>query len=314
MTIFDAIIQGIIQGATEFLPVSSSGHLSISQHMFGIELPGILFDVMLHLGTLAAVVFVYRSLIWRLLKEFISLCGDLVHRRFKWSEMSRDRRLLMMLIIGLLPLFLLFLPIPGTGMLVKDFSESLASDGGIVMEGLALLATSVLLFAGIACNKKMKREKTVKNREGKLVPSQGRRKIHTIDALIIGVTQCLAAVFPGLSRSGSTLSAGLIRGINQQAALDYSFVLGVPSIAAAALVSLKDVGTEGAAIGALPLIVGMVTAAVVGFLAIKLLRWIVTTNKLEIFAYYTLILGGIVTILGIVEHVTGQNLFTGKPL
>lgn len=314
MTIFDAIIQGIIQGATEFLPVSSSGHLSISQHMFGIELPGILFDVMLHLGTLAAVVFVYRSLIWRLLKEFVSLCGDLVHRRFKWSEMSRDRRLLMMLIIGLLPLFLLFLPIPGTGMLVKDFSESLASDGGIVMEGLALLATSVLLFAGIVCNKKMKREKTVKNREGKPVPSQGRRKIHTIDALIIGVTQCLAAVFPGLSRSGSTLSAGLIRGINQQAALDYSFVLGVPSIAAAALVSLKDVGTEGAAIGALPLIVGMVTAAVVGFLAIKLLRWIVTTNKLEIFAYYTLILGGIVTILGIVEHVTGQNLFTGKPL
>lgn len=314
MTIFDAIIQGIIQGATEFLPVSSSGHLSISQHMFGIELPGILFDVMLHLGTLAAVVFVYRSLIWRLLKEFISLCGDLVHRRFKWSEMSRDRRLLMMLIIGLLPLFLLFLPIPGTGMLVKDFSESLASDGGIVMEGLALLATSVLLFAGIACNKKMKQEKTVKNREGKLVPSQGRRKIHTIDALIIGVTQCLAAVFPGLSRSGSTLSVGLIRGINQQAALDYSFVLGVPSIAAAALVSLKDVGTEGAAIGALPLIVGMVTAAVVGFLAIKLLRWIVTTNKLEIFAYYTLILGGIVTILGIIEHVTGQNLFTGKPL
>ncbi len=312
MTIFDAIIQGIIQGATEFLPVSSSGHLSISQHMFGIELPGILFDVMLHLGTLAAVVFVYRDLIWRLLKEFVSLCGDLVHRRFKWSEMNRDRRLLMMLVIGLLPLFLLFLPIPGTGMKVKDFSEMLASDQGIVMEGLALLVTSALLFLGIAANKRMKREKTVVNREGKRIPSQGRKKIHTIDAVIIGTTQCLAAVFPGLSRSGSTLSAGLLRGINQQTALDYSFVLGIPSIAAAALVSLKDIGTEGAEVGAAPMIVGVITAAVVGFLAIKLLRWIVTTNKLEIFAYYTLVVGGAVTILGIIEHIMGKNLFTGN--
>ena len=79
MTVFEAIIQGIIQGATEFLPVSSSGHLSISKHLFGIELPGILFDIMLHLGTLVAVVFVYRKLIWRLLKEFGSLCVDVVH-------------------------------------------------------------------------------------------------------------------------------------------------------------------------------------------------------------------------------------------
>lgn len=314
MTVFDAIVQGFIQGATEFLPVSSSGHLSISQHIFGIELPGILFDVMLHVGTLAAVIFVYRGLVWRLIKEFVSLCGDVIHRRFKWSEMSHDRRLLMMLVIGLLPLFLLFLPIPGTDMKVKDFSEMLASDGGIVMEGFALLATSALLFLGIYFNKRMKREKAVVNREGKRVPSQGRKKIHTIDALIIGVTQCLAAVFPGLSRSGSTLSVGLIRGISQQTALDYSFVLGIPSIAAAALVSLKDVGEAGASIGILPLIVGMVTAAVVGFLAIRLLRWIVTTNKLEIFAYYTLIVGGVAVILGIVEHVVGYNLFTGLPL
>ena len=313
MTIFDAALQGIIQGATEFLPVSSSGHLSISQHMFGIQLPGILFDIMLHLGTLLAVIFVYRQLVWRLIKEFGSLCVDVFHREFKWSEMNRDRRLLMMLIIGLLPLFLLFLPIPGTGMKIKDFSEMLASDSSILIEGLSLLLTSALLFLGIHSNKQTQ-QKMVKNREGKLVPSKGRKKIHTIDALLIGLTQCMAAVFPGLSRSGSTLSVGLLRGISQQTALDYSFVLGIPSIAAAALVSLKDIGSAGESIGALPLVVGVVTSAVVGFLAIKLLRWIVTTNKLEIFAYYALIVGGIVTVLGIIEHSMGKNLFTGQPL
>lgn len=313
MTIFDAALQGIIQGATEFLPVSSSGHLSISQHMFGIELPGILFDIMLHLGTLLAVIFVYRQLVWRLIKEFGFLCADVVHGKFKWSGMNRDRRLLMMLIIGLLPLFLLFLPIPGTGMKVKDFSEMLASDSSILMEGLSLLLTSFLLFLGIHANKQ-NRQKKVKNREGELVPFKGRKKLHTADALVIGFTQCMAAVFPGLSRSGSTLSVGLLRGVSQQTALDYSFVLGIPSIAAAALVSLKDVGSAGESIGAAPLIVGMVVSAVVGFLAIKLLRWIVTTNKMEIFAYYTLIAGGIVTVLGIIEHIMGKNLFTGNPL
>ncbi len=314
MTIFEAIIQGIIQGATEFLPVSSSGHLSISQHIFGIELPGVLFDIMLHLGTLIAVIFVYRNLIWRLILEFGSLCKDIFQRKFKWSEMNSDRRLLMMLIIGLLPLFLLFLPIPGLDMKIKDASELFASDKGVVIEGLSLLATSGLLFLGIRADKHTKETKTVVDREGNRVPAKGRRKIHTFDALVIGFAQFLAAVFPGLSRSGSTLSAGLLRGINQKTALDYSFVLGIPAIAAATLLSLKDIGSEGAAIGAAPLIAGVLTAAVVGFLAIKLLRWIVTTNKLEIFAYYTLIVGGAILILGIIEHIMGQNIFTGVPM
>ncbi len=314
MTIFEAIIQGIIQGATEFLPVSSSGHLSISKHLFGIELPGILFDVMLHLGTLIAVVFVYRELIWRLIKEFCSLCVDVVHGRFKWSEMNHDRRLIFMLIFGLLPLFLLFLPIPGTGLDIKGLSEMLGSDSDIVVEGLALLVTSALLFSGIYANKRVKETRTRTDASGRRVKSNGRKKIHTVDAILIGLTQCLAAVFPGLSRSGSTLSVGLLRGINQQTALDYSFVLGIPSIAAAALVSLLDMGEQANAVGAGPLIAGVLTAAIVGFLAIKLLRWIVTTNKLHIFAFYTLIVGAAVTIIGIIEHITGNNLFTGLPL
>lgn len=313
MTVFEAIIQGIIQGATEFLPVSSSGHLSISKHLFGIELPGILFDIMLHLGTLVAVVFVYRKLIWRLLKEFGSLCVDVVHGRFKWSEMNHDRRLIFMLIIGLLPLFLLFAPIPGTGMQLKDLSDQLGSDSSMLAEGLALLATSALLFLGIRADR-LTHKKTIQDRQGRRVQNPGRKKLHTVDAIVIGLTQCVAAVFPGLSRSGSTLSVGLLRGINQQTALDYSFVLGIPAIAAAAVVSLKDLGSDGAAIGAAPLIAGVITAAIVGFLAIKLLKWIVTTNKLTIFAYYTLIAGTLVTVLGIIEHILNKNLFTGAPL
>lgn len=313
MTVFEAIIQGIIQGATEFLPVSSSGHLSISKHLFGIELPGILFDIMLHLGTLVAVVFVYRKLIWRLLKEFGSLCVDVVHGKFKWSEMNHDRRLIFMLIIGLLPLFLLFAPIPGTGMQLKDLSDQLGSDSSMLGEGLALLATSALLFLGIRADR-LTHKKTIQDRQGRRVQNPGRKKLHTVDAIVIGLTQCVAAVFPGLSRSGSTLSVGLLRGINQQTALDYSFVLGIPAIAAAAVVSLKDLGSDGAAIGVAPLIAGVITAAIVGFLAIKLLKWIVTTNKLTIFAYYTLIAGTLVTVLGIIEHILNKNLFTGAPL
>ena len=241
MTILEAILQGVIQGATEFLPVSSSGHLSISQHIFGIELPGILFDVMLHLGTLIAVVFVYRELVWRLIKEFFSLLGDLFRGRFRWSEMSGDRRLIFMLLIGLLPLFLLFCPIPGTDMKVKDVSEMLASDSGILVEGFALLATGLFLTLGILANKRAGSFRHAASRHGERAPKGGRTSLTVPDSIAIGLTQCLAAVFPGLSRSGSTMSVGLMRGVNQQTALDYSFVLGIPSIAAAALVSLKDV-------------------------------------------------------------------------
>ena len=293
MSILDAIIQGIIQGATEFLPVSSSGHLSISQHMFGIELPGILFDIMLHLGTLIAVIFVYRGLVWRLIKEFFALCGDIVHRQFKWSEMNQDRRLLMMLFIGLLPLFLLFLPIPGTGMKVKDFSEQLASDKGIVIEGLALLATSTLLFLGIVANKRMRQEKAVVNREGKKVAAKGRRKIHTIDALLIGLTQCLAAIFPGLSRSGCTISAGMLRGFDRAFAVRFSFLMSLPAVLGATLLKVVKVAGAGEIdMNLLPMyLTGMAVAGVVGYFSISLVKLLASKGKFGMFAYYCCMAG-----------------------
>ncbi|HBN81103.1 MAG TPA: undecaprenyl-diphosphate phosphatase, partial [Ruminococcaceae bacterium] len=103
MSVMQAVIQGIIQGLTEFLPVSSSGHLSLAQHFMGVKVESLLFDVMLHIGTLLAVLIVYRRLVWRLILSLFGLIRDVFTGRFHWSRMDPDRRLLMMLIIGLLP-------------------------------------------------------------------------------------------------------------------------------------------------------------------------------------------------------------------
>lgn len=314
MSIWEAIIQGIVQGVTEFLPVSSSGHLSLAKHVMGIEVTGLFFDVMLHIGTLLAVLIVYRETVWKLILALISLCKDLFGGRFKWKEMDDDRRLLIMLMIGLIPLFLLFLPIPGTDLKLKDISDLLATDTNILAEGFSFLLTSFLLFMAIRANKRVRSSRHMRDAKGRKLVSKGRSKFHVADAVSVGLTQLCAALLPGLSRSGSTLSVAMMRGINQQKALDYSFVLGIPSILAAAVLTLKDAVSSGESIDLVPLLAGMITSAVVGFLAIQLLRWIVTTNKLHIFAIYTLILGVVVLLIALVESVTHVNFFNGTLL
>ena len=312
MTVLQAILEGIIQGATEFLPVSSSGHLSLSQHFLGLQVPGLFFDVMLHLGTLIAVIAVYYKLVWRLLRELVFLIRDLFTGKFRASEMNEDRRLLLMLILGLVPLFLLFLPVPGTGMKLKDYADKWATDGDIVIEGCSLIVTAILLTLGIFASHRTAAKHRTGTRPGSR-PYSGRKQFRAGDALTVGFVQCAAAMFPGLSRSGSTLSAGLMRGISRKAALDYSFVIGIPSILAAALLELKD--TAAQPVGDIaPILAGIISAAIVGFLAINLLRWMVKTDKLGVFAAYTLVLGVVTVILGIVEHRSGVNIATGAPL
>lgn len=310
MTVWQAILEGVIQGATEFLPISSSGHLSLSQHFFGMQAGSLLFDVMLHLGTLAAVVAVYHRLVGRLLCELVRLLRDLFTGRFRWRGMSADRRLLLMLIFGLIPLFLLFLPVPGTGMEVRDFADRWATDGDIVIEGCSLLGTALLLTLGVAAGRRT---------EARHISPGGRRlggrKDFTAgDALTVGFAQCAAAVFPGLSRSGSTLAAGLMRGVSRRAALDYSFVIGIPAILAAVLVEMKTAAAQPAGVAALPMVAGVVAAAAVGFLAIRLLRWMVVTDRLSVFVAYTFALGAVVVVLGLIEHGTGVNIATGAKL
>lgn len=299
MSILEAIIEGILQGATEFLPVSSSGHLSISKHFLGITVDSLLFDVMLHLGTLIAVFAVYYDVVLRLIKALFRFVKDVCTKNFKWKEMDEDVRLLLMLFFGLIPLFLLFVPIPGTDMKIKDLADIWATDNDILIEGCALIITSILLTLGIYAGKKYKTP---------------RDSFKLKDALTVGMVQCCAAIIPGISRSGSTLSSGMMCGLSRKTALDYSFVLGIPSIMAAAVLTIKDAVAESASVEWLPIIVGAVTACIVGFIAIKLLRWMVSTNKIHVFVWYTLILGVICVVISIIERATGVNVITGAPI
>lgn len=316
MNIFEAILQGAVQGLTEFLPVSSSGHLAITQHFLGVQEDNLFFNVMLHIGTLAAVCAVYFNLIVRLLRAFGSLVKDIFTGKFKWKEMDGERNLVVMLIIGLVPLFLLFLPIPGTDMKLKDLADKFTFDGYLWVVGLSLILTSFLLFKGNDCNMRMVRMAKKKGTMGK--HGVGRRRFMLGDAVTVGLMQCAAALLPGLSRSGSTLAVSQMRGINKQTALDYSFILGIPSIFAAALLEGKDAlfPADGATVNIefWSVIFGMITAAIVGFFAIKLFKWLLSIDRMYIFVLYTAGVGIIMLFIGIIELCIGSNIFTGTPL
>lgn len=303
MDIFKAIVLGIVQGATEFLPVSSSGHLSVAQHILGVNTEaGILFDLMLHVGTLAAVFFTFRSLIGRLICEFFHMIGDLFTGKFRWSKMSHDRRMVMMLIIGLLPLLLFFLPLPGTDGNLKDFMESFYEDSSILVEGFCFLFTGVLLMIA-----------HVSSKHASGARYQNKEDLTVGNALVIGAFQGVATL-PGVSRSGSTLAAGLFCGLDKQTTLDYSFILGIPAILGASLLQVKDAVAEKASVEILPLLIGIVVSAVVGFFAIKLLKLILKKDRLNVFAIYCMVLGAACVIIGFVEASKGINIFSGSAL
>ena len=317
MSIFDAISQGIVQGLTEFLPVSSSGHLAITQHILGTSGDGnLFFNVMLHVGTLVAVIAFYYKLIWSLIKEFCSMVKDIFTGKFKWSKMNYERNLIMMLVIGLLPLFLLFIPIPGTEMKIKDLAEVLSASPILLVTAISLLVTSALLTIGIICNRRNSSKGGKHLKGAGKANSNGRESYTILDAVCVGLMQVAAAVFPGLSRSGSTLAVGEMRGINKQKALDYTFVLGVPSIVAAALLEGIDAvkSPEGINVEIGVIIAGVIASAVVGYLAIVIFKWFLKSDKMSIFVIYTAIVGIAFIVISIIEMNTGVNLFTGAPL
>lgn len=303
MELLKTILLGIVQGATEFLPVSSSGHLSVAQHVLGIDMDGsVLLDLLLHVGTLFAVFFAFRQVIGRLILEFFRMAKDLFTGKFRWKEMSHDRRMVMTILLGEIPLLFFFLPIPGTEGNLKDLFTGFYADTTIFVEGFCFLFTGcLLLFAHYTAKKQLLNGQT------------GKEDLSVLDAIIVGIFQGIATL-PGVSRSGSTLASGLLRGIDKKTAMDYSFVLGIPAILGASLLEIKDAMEEQVAVDLIPVLIAMVVAAVVGLLCIRLLRWILKKDRLNVFAIYCLILGVVTLIVAIIEQTKGINLFTGTPL
>lgn len=284
MGIFNAIMQAAIQGLTEFLPVSSSGHLSLYQHFTGNSGEGALFfSAVLHLGTLVAVFVAFRKRIWSMIKELGALFKDIFGGKFKWSEMNGDRRMIIMIFIScccLLP-FAPFL----------DWFEGIAEDSSVLAEGICFLYTAAILMMSDRCikGKKKAEDITVK------------------DSVTIGFMQGVA-MLPGVSRSGSTISGGLFSGFKRETAVEYSFILGIPVILLGCLSQVKGAMSDQAPIEWGNCIIGFAVAAAVGLAAIKMVSWLVKTNRFKWFAYYTLVLGMLVIAAAVIELVIGHPI------
>lgn len=265
-----AAFMGLLQGITEFLPVSSSGHLSLFQNFFGGKGPDNLFNVLLHFATLLAVCVVYRADIAEMLLEFFRGVKDLCSPGKHPEKVPPARRLILMLILGTLPL-LVILPF-------KDAVEQLG--GNTLFIGCALLVTGLLLFASDRFAQGRKNEGTMT----------------VLDALFIGCAQALAVV-PGLSRSGTTISAGVSRGLERPFAVRFSFLLSLPAVLGATLLEVLDVVKDGVDAALVPqYLVGMAVAAVSGYFAIGLVKLLADKGKFGAFAYYCWAVG-VLTIL-----------------
>lgn len=286
MGIIEAIFNGIVQGLTEFLPVSSSGHLSLIQYFTGRgEDAGMLFTVLLHLGTLLAVFLAFWKTIRDLIVELFAMLADLFRGKFSWKQMNPKRRMIFLLLVSLIPMAVSFF--------LLDFFDMVSTDNDIVVEGVCFLITSTLLFASTKCVKGRKNASTMTYK----------------DALVIGAAQAVAPM-PGISRSGSTISAGLMMGLTREYAVAFSFIMGVPTVLGANVLELFDAVKDGAgsAISVPVIIAGVLAALVFGLLAIKMVRWLVTSDKFAYFAWYTLILGVVTIITGVIEQFNGHAI------
>ena len=282
MSIFDAVIQGIIQGLTEFLPVSSSGHLSLYQHFTGNsgEAAGI-YSILLHLGTLLAVAIAFWKELLDMVKEFFSMAKEIFTGKFDRNNMTGSRRLIFLFIISLLPLCFFYF--------ISDFYNSLSTDNDIVVEGLCFLLTAALLIISGKCVKAG--GTTAENMSWK-------------QALGMGIAQGIAPL-PGLSRSGSTISTGLILGVSREQAVAFSFIMGVPAVLAANILEVPAAITGEVEINWIAALIGMAASLVVGLAAIKTVKLLVKNDKFTKFAWYLIPLGVLIVALGIFEHITG---------
>lgn len=268
MTLLQGILLGIVQGFTEFLPVSSSGHLTLVSAL--MDLPSdILFTVIVHLGTLLAVIIAFWGDIVKLVKGLLGLLFD----KLKTRDIP-SRRLVIMLIVATLPLAI--------GALLEDYVEAMFQSTLFV--GFALIITAIVLFLA---DRHASGYKTASNASYK-------------DAAIVGFAQ-LCALFPGISRSGSTICAGLFTGFGKDFAVRFAFLLSIPAVAGSFVFKLPDL--MDAAIGSispLPYIAGFISALISGYLAIKLVTLLMKKGSFRYFAYYCATVGVVTVILNLI--------------
>lgn len=289
MEILKALLLGIIQGVTEFLPISSSGHLSLFRQLFNIETDTAgLFSAMLHIGTLVAILLMFYRPIYDLFEEFFLCLKDIFAGKFTFNlkKMSATRRMLFMFVISCVPLLFLLIP-TGKDTNLMDSVSVFSSDDSLLAEGICFMVTGFLLVLGTTLNANYKTKKN----------------ITPVTALLIGIAQLFAACFPGISRSGSTISAGLCCGVSKKNMIRYSFILCIPAVLASGLVEFKEAMKTDVIVPVLPLIVGIVASAVVGVFAIKLLQILMKKDLFKYFGFYCLALGFITTIVSAIGKI-----------
>ncbi len=287
MTLLKGILMGLIQGLTEFLPVSSSGHLAIFKHIFHVDTgTGLLFDVLLHVGTLISIFVAFHHDVYMLIVEGFGILGDWCKNiatffknfggvggyPYKKVITSSYRRFVILILVATVPTGIL-------GIAGKDFVES--AQESLLVPGICLIITAVVLFIADRCE------------GGDKLPS------HTtmLDGFIVGMVQGIATL-PGISRSGSTITACLVRGFEKKYAVKFSFIMSIPAVMGAALLELKDVADTPVPEGEMGIyIVGMLVAAVVGFICIKTMLVVVRKRKFTFFSIYCLV-AGILSLVG----------------
>ena len=283
MSLLQAILMGLIQGLTEFLPVSSSGHLALFKILFGVETDtGILFDVLLHVGTLAAICVVYYKDIWRLIVEGCCIVRDaavnvVIFFRNQINKESQGyrrivcnsyRKFVMLVIVSTIPTGII-------GFMGKDVVE-MASEI-LIVPGICLIVTGVLLIIADRI------------KDGDKLP----KSVTYTNAFGVGIAQGIATL-PGLSRSGTTITACLLSGYQRNFAVKYSFIMSIPAILGALVLELTDLkGLQVTAPDVACYVVGMLVAAVVGYICIKTMLVIVRKKKFTGFAIYCFIVGAL---------------------
>lgn len=276
MTIVQAIILGVIQGLTEFLPVSSSGHLAIMKNILRVDLEtGALYDVLLHVATLVAICIVMRKDIAKLILEFISIVRDvftnflifidrITHKDDQYYikiMSSAYRRFVVLIIVSSIPTAII-------GFLLNDIIETVENE--LLVPGICLIATAVIILISdfIADGTKKPKDATV------------------YDAFAIGTAQGIATL-PGLSRSGTTITACILCGFDRKFAVKYSFIMSMPAIFGALILKLSKISSETVTGGDIAVyIVGMVIAAVVGYFALIFTTKLVQKKSFKYFAFY----------------------------